>query len=81
MPLRMYQGYICIYSSGGAYSQHHMQGFRKYAKIRETLVHELTHNVWSDHDNNFKTLNSQLLRQCIRMSQARILGADLVRAC
>ena len=60
---------------------HHMQGFRKYARIRETLVHELTHNVWGDHDNNFKTLNSQLLRQCMRMSQARILGGDPVRAC
>ena len=56
-----------------------MQGFRKYARIRETLVHELTHNVWGDHDNNFKTLNSQLLRQCIRMNQAHILQGDPVR--
>ena len=31
-----------------------MKGFRRYARIRETLVHELTHNVWGDHDINFK---------------------------
>jgi hypothetical protein len=40
-------------------------GFRNYQKIRETLVHELTHNVWGRHDDNFKTLNSQLLRECV----------------
>jgi WLM domain len=45
-------------------------GFRKYDKIRETLVHELTHNVWGDHDNNFKTLNSQLLRAVVRINNA-----------
>jgi hypothetical protein len=43
-----------------------LRGFRNYQKIRETLVHELTHNVWSGHDNNFKTLNSQLLRECVQ---------------
>eukprot|EP00803_Ostreobium_quekettii_P008901 evm.model.scf_770.4 EVM.evm.TU.scf_770.4 scf_770:24332-27050(-) len=41
-----------------------LKGFRKYLKIRETLVHELAHMVWSEHDNNFKSLNSQLLREC-----------------
>ena len=40
------------------------RGFRKYLTIRETLIHELTHMVWSDHDENFKKLNAQLLREC-----------------
>ena len=46
-----------------------MHGFRKYDRIRETLVHELTHNVWGEHDNNFKELNSRLLRECVRINQ------------
>jgi len=41
----------------------HLQGFRRYLRIRETLCHELAHMVWSEHDNNFKQLNSQLLRE------------------
>lgn len=39
------------------------QGLRPYASVVLVLLHELTHNVWSDHDNNFKTLNSQLNRE------------------
>lgn len=42
-----------------------LKGFRRFQKIRETLIHELTHNVWSDHDHNFKQLNSQLLREAM----------------
>lgn len=41
-----------------------LKGFRRYARIRETLLHELTHNVWGDHDVNFKRLCSQLNREC-----------------
>ena len=41
-----------------------LKGFRRYARIRETLLHELTHNVWSDHDINFKRLCSQLNVEC-----------------
>ena len=40
-----------------------MRGFRKYLRIRETLVHELTHMVHSDHGDGFKQLNSQLLKE------------------
>jgi hypothetical protein len=47
-----------------------MLGFRNYQRIRETLVHELVHNVWADHDINFKTLNSQLLRECASINAA-----------
>ena len=41
----------------------HVQGFRRYLRIRETLCHELAHMVWSEHDNRFKQLNSELLRE------------------
>ncbi|PSC69486.1 zinc metallo ase [Micractinium conductrix] len=39
-------------------------GFRRYDRIRETLLHELAHMVHSEHDAAFKTLNSQLRREC-----------------
>jgi len=38
-------------------------GFRMYKEVRRVLCHELTHNVWGDHDDNFKELNSQLNRE------------------
>ncbi|KAF8902405.1 WLM domain-containing protein [Gymnopilus junonius] len=38
-------------------------GFRLYSEVRRVLCHELTHNVWGDHDENFKTLNSKLNRE------------------
>ena len=44
-----------------------MQGFRRYQAIRETLCHELAHMVWGEHDNRFKELNSQLLREAAEM--------------
>lgn len=40
-----------------------MKGFRQYATIMRTLLHELAHMVWSEHDNNFKELNSELTRE------------------
>jgi len=39
------------------------QGLRPYQSLVPVLLHELTHNVWSGHDNNFKTLCSQLNRE------------------
>mmetsp|Transcript_76111 Transcript_76111/g.126853 ORF Transcript_76111/g.126853 Transcript_76111/m.126853 type:complete len:343 (+) Transcript_76111:111-1139(+) len=39
------------------------QGLRSYQSLVPVLLHELTHNVWSGHDNNFKTLCSQLNRE------------------
>jgi WLM domain len=55
-----------------------LKGFRKYQIIRETLVHELTHNVWGEHDNNFKELNSRLLRECVRLTSQSALTHKLV---
>lgn len=40
------------------------QGFRKYDRIRETLIHELAHMQYSEHDNDFKQLNSTLRKEC-----------------
>ncbi|KAG8835590.1 hypothetical protein FRC17_002182 [Serendipita sp. 399] len=40
-----------------------MDGFRLYSEVRRVLCHELTHNVWGDHDDNFKALNSRLNRE------------------
>ena len=39
------------------------QGLRPYASVIPVLLHELTHNVFSDHNHDFKTLNSQLNRE------------------
>jgi len=39
------------------------RGLRPYQSLVPVLLHELTHNVWSGHDNNFKTLCSQLNRE------------------
>lgn len=33
-------------------------GFRIYKEVRRVLCHELTHNVWGDHDNNASTTSS-----------------------
>lgn len=35
-------------------------GYRDYKVIRETLCHELTHNVWGDHDQNFWKLCKEI---------------------
>ncbi|KAF8323530.1 WLM domain-containing protein [Cantharellus anzutake] len=45
-------------------------GFRLYSEIRRVLLHELTHNVWGDHDDNFKTLNSLLNREMVEFETA-----------
>jgi hypothetical protein len=35
-------------------------GFRTYREIRRVLCHELTHNVWGDHDENVSHMPSYL---------------------
>ncbi|CAG8456244.1 17783_t:CDS:2 [Funneliformis caledonium] len=40
-----------------------MEGFRHYPEIRRVLLHELVHNVWGDHDDNFHRLNRQLNKE------------------
>jgi len=38
-------------------------GLRPYHSVIPVLLHELTHNVWSEHDDRFKALCSQLTRE------------------
>ncbi|KAL5115805.1 hypothetical protein ACEQ8H_006300 [Pleosporales sp. CAS-2024a] len=41
-------------------------GYRDYKTIRNTLCHELAHNVWGPHDANFWHLCKQIERQVAR---------------
>ncbi|KAF5362247.1 hypothetical protein D9756_002219 [Leucocoprinus leucothites] len=49
-------------------------GFRLYSEIRKVLCHELAHNVWGDHDENFKELNSKLNREVTQFERAQASG-------
>ncbi|KAF8555673.1 WLM-domain-containing protein [Imleria badia] len=49
-------------------------GFRPYLEVRRVLCHELAHNVWGDHDNNFKELNSQLNSEVAEFEAAEKRG-------
>jgi len=51
-------------------------GFRTYKDVRRVLCHELTHCVWGDHDDNFKTLNSQLNREVAEFERAAAEGIN-----
>jgi len=44
-------------------------GFRSYSDVRRVLCHELAHNVWGDHDDNFKELNSKLNREVLEFER------------
>jgi len=50
-------------------------GFRLYSEVRKVLVHELTHCVWGDHDDNFKKLNSQHSKEVLEFERAQHTGA------
>ena len=54
-----------------------LDGFRKYDYVKKVLIHELTHNVHGDHDNDFKKLNSQLLRESVELDWTRSKGRRL----
>lgn len=41
-------------------------GLRRYESIRRVLMHELAHNVISEHNAEFKALNSELVQLCER---------------
>jgi hypothetical protein len=48
-----------------------LRGFRRYWRVRQTLIHELTHNVFGPHDAAFKNLCSQLTRECAEFDWMR----------
>nr|CAD1839708.1 unnamed protein product [Ananas comosus var. bracteatus] len=40
-----------------------LKGFRKYESIKKTLLHELAHMVYSEHDADFFALDKQVCRR------------------
>ena len=40
-----------------------LRGFRRLRDIKLTLMHELAHNEFREHDQSFKELNSRLVRE------------------
>ncbi|KAG2501725.1 hypothetical protein HYH03_000225 [Edaphochlamys debaryana] len=56
-----------------------LKGFRKYERIRETLVHELAHMEHSEHGLEFKQLNSALGREAAAIN-ARYTGGHALAA-
>ncbi|KAJ7076388.1 WLM-domain-containing protein [Mycena belliarum] len=55
-------------------------GFRVYSQVRRTLCHELAHNVFGPHDNDFKELNSQLNREVAEFERATAAGTHRLQA-
>eukprot|EP00929_Paragymnodinium_shiwhaense_P054040 TRINITY_DN27087_c0_g1_i1.p1 TRINITY_DN27087_c0_g1~~TRINITY_DN27087_c0_g1_i1.p1 ORF type:complete len:665 (-),score=130.35 TRINITY_DN27087_c0_g1_i1:273-2267(-) len=43
-----------------------VKGFRPYHDLINTLIHEMTHNVWGPHDHNFWKLFGELKAQYMR---------------
>jgi len=43
-----------------------LKGFRPYPDLINTLIHELTHNVWGPHDHNFWKLYGELKAQYMK---------------
>ncbi|KAL0084058.1 WLM domain-containing protein [Phycomyces blakesleeanus] len=54
-----------------------LSGFRHYDSIRKVLLHELTHNVWSAHDDNFHELNRQLNKDVVALDWTAHGGRSL----
>jgi len=52
-------------------------GLRPYANVINVLLHELTHNVHSDHDASFKQLNSELGHEYRQFMGAHGAGRSL----
>ncbi|XP_052734677.1 uncharacterized protein LOC108319791 isoform X4 [Vigna angularis] len=48
-----------------------LNGFRKYESIKKTLLHELAHMVYSEHDANFYALDKQLNQEASSLDWTR----------
>ncbi|OVA20037.1 PUG domain [Macleaya cordata] len=48
-----------------------LKGFRKYESIKKTLLHELAHMVYSEHDANFYALDKQLNNEAASLDWTR----------
>jgi hypothetical protein len=49
-------------------------GFRAYSSIRSVMFHELAHNHWSEHDDNFHRFNRQLQREAKELDWTESTG-------
>jgi WLM domain len=54
-----------------------LAGFRKPLSIRKVLYHELAHNVYSDHDDNFFRLMRQIEQECHELDWTNGQGTTL----
>ncbi|KAI3675178.1 hypothetical protein L1987_84764 [Smallanthus sonchifolius] len=57
-----------------------LKGFRKYQSIKKTLLHELAHMVYSEHDAKFYALDSQLNKEAEALDWTRSSGHSLSRS-
>ncbi|KAA0054508.1 hypothetical protein IC582_026401 [Cucumis melo] len=48
-----------------------LKGFRKYESIKKTLLHELAHMIFSEHDANFYALDKQLNEEAAALDWTR----------
>ncbi|XP_058787200.1 uncharacterized protein LOC131661619 isoform X1 [Vicia villosa] len=54
-----------------------LKGFRKYESIKKTLLHELAHMIYSEHDANFYALDKQLNQEAASLDWTRSAGHTL----
>ena len=54
-----------------------LKGFRKMESVLNVLYHELAHNEISEHNDEFKALNSQIKREALEMDWTRSRGHRL----
>ncbi|XP_050381147.1 uncharacterized protein LOC126798275 [Argentina anserina] len=54
-----------------------LKGFRKYASIKKTLLHEFAHMIFSEHDANFYALDKQLNQEAETLDWTRSRGHTL----
>ncbi|KAL1092273.1 hypothetical protein V6Z11_D07G212300 [Gossypium hirsutum] len=54
-----------------------LKGFRKYESIKKTLLHELAHMVFSEHDSNFHALDKQLNEEAASLDWTKSRGHAL----
>lgn len=54
-----------------------LKGFRKYESIKKTLLHELAHMVYSEHDANFYALDKQLNQEATSLDWTKSRGHTL----
>ncbi|XP_054818057.1 uncharacterized protein LOC129317716 isoform X2 [Prosopis cineraria] len=54
-----------------------LKGFRKYESIKKTLLHELAHMVYSEHDANFYALDKQLNQEATSLDWTKSAGNTL----